>query len=169
MRTYNLTTNEITIQFHYGNDDIRPTIRKYKIPPKPDYGNKITFNEEDNPIDEVKCSTFLHLSNSNLSKNVFSRITLLPIKHCSWGQTNAYERGASKLKRYQMLLEQLRDHERCIAAFEGRNFEMKSMLLEHQNNIENPILTHNAFDPLRNTAARSRRLAEVYELLLLLP
>lgn len=60
-----------------------------------------------------------------------------------------------------MLLDQLRDHERCIAAFESRNFEIKSMLLEHQNNIDNPILNNNAFDPLRNTAARSRRLAEV--------
>lgn len=60
-----------------------------------------------------------------------------------------------------MLLEQLRDHERCVDAFEARLLQIKSMLLEHQNDIENPILTNSPFDPLRNTAARSRRLAEV--------
>lgn len=76
-------------------------------------------------------------------------------------KTNAYERAASKSKRYHMLLEQLRDHERCVEAFNARQLEIKSMLLEHQNDTENPILTNSLFDPLRNTAARSRRLAEV--------
>lgn len=65
-RTLNISDNEITIQFHYGNNDIRPTIRKYKIPPKPDYGNQITFNEQDNPIDEVNSCESLcaHLENA---------------------------------------------------------------------------------------------------------
>lgn len=60
-----------------------------------------------------------------------------------------------------MFLEQLRDHNCCVAAFDARMLEIKSMMVEHQNNIENPILVNNVFDPLRNTAARSRRLAEV--------
>lgn len=76
-------------------------------------------------------------------------------------KTNPYERNASKLNRYHMFLEQLRDHNCCVAAFDARMLEIKSMMVEHQNNIENPILVNNVFDPLRNTAARSRRLAEV--------
>lgn len=52
-RTFDIAENEIILQFHYGNYDVTPTIRKYKCPQQPDYGNEIIFNEADNPIDEV--------------------------------------------------------------------------------------------------------------------
>lgn len=171
MRTFNITDNEITIQFHYGNDNIRPTIRKYKIPPQPDYGTKIVFNEHDNPVDKVKYSILFSLfcgffrkfhlklnehfpQHASLEIELFLFTDLRP-------KTNPYERNATKLNRFHMFLEQLRDHNCCVAAFEARMMEIKSMMVEHQNNIENPILINNVFDPLRNTAARSRRLAEV--------
>lgn len=38
---------------------------------------------------------------------------------------------------------------------------IESTIVEHQNNAERPILTSSMYDPLRNTASRSRRLAEV--------
>lgn len=34
-------------------------------------------------------------------------------------------------------------------------------MVEHQNNAEHPILVSSIYDSLRNTASRSRRLAEV--------
>lgn len=52
-RTFDIAANTITLQFHYGQNDITPTIRVYKCPPKPDYGCEILFNEKDNPVDEV--------------------------------------------------------------------------------------------------------------------
>lgn len=77
-------------------------------------------------------------------------------------QTNKYERNVSLLKRYETLLVQLRDQERCIGEFEKRLLHIESTLVEHQNNAEHPILTFSIYDPLRNTIARSRRLAEVF-------
>lgn len=66
----------------------------------------------------------------------------------------------SKVKRYYTLLDQLRDQEKCIAAFEHRLMHIEATLVEHQNNAEHPILTFSIYDPLRNSIARSRRLAE---------
>lgn len=66
-----------------------------------------------------------------------------------------------KLKRYYTLLEQLRDQEKCINEFEQRLLHIESTLVEHQNNAEHPILKFTSYDPLRNSIARSRRLAEV--------
>lgn len=76
-------------------------------------------------------------------------------------QTNKYEKNVSKLKRYYTLLEQLRDQEKCINEFNQRLLHIESTLVEHQNNAEHPILTFIIYDPLRNSIARSRRLAEV--------
>lgn len=52
-RTFDIAENKIMLQFHYGKNDIRPTVRVYKCPPRPDYGCEIQFNEDDNPVDEV--------------------------------------------------------------------------------------------------------------------
>lgn len=52
-RTFDIAENKIILQFHYGKNDITPTIRVYTCPLKPDYGCEILFNEDDNPIDEV--------------------------------------------------------------------------------------------------------------------
>lgn len=60
-----------------------------------------------------------------------------------------------------MLLEQLREQDACVKAFDRRLLHIESTIVEHQNNIEHPILTKSIYDPLRNTASRSRRLAEV--------
>lgn len=53
-RTFDIANNKIILQFQYGQNDIRPTIRTYTCPPKPDYGCETPFNEEDNPVDEVQ-------------------------------------------------------------------------------------------------------------------
>lgn len=66
----------------------------------------------------------------------------------------------SKIKRYYTLLDQLRDQEKCIKDFEHRLMHIESTLVEHQNNTEHPILTFSIYDPLRNSIARSHRLAE---------
>lgn len=66
-----------------------------------------------------------------------------------------------KIKRYYMLLEQLREQDACVKAFEQRLLHIESTIVEHQNNSEHPISTKSIYDPLRNTASRSRRLAEV--------
>lgn len=66
----------------------------------------------------------------------------------------------SKIKRYYTLLNQLRDQEKCIKDFEHRLMHIESTLVEHQNNAEHPILTFSIYDPLRNSIARSRKLAE---------
>lgn len=66
----------------------------------------------------------------------------------------------SKLKRYYTLLDQLRDQDKCIKEFEHRLMHIESTLVEHQNNAEHPILTFSIYDPLRNSNARSRKLAE---------
>lgn len=63
-RTFDIAENKIILQFHYGKDDVTPTIRTYTSPAKPDYGCEILFNEEDNPVDEV----YLH---ENLRKTLF--------------------------------------------------------------------------------------------------
>lgn len=60
-----------------------------------------------------------------------------------------------------MLLEQLREQDRCIKAFKERLLHIESTIVEHQNNVEHPILTTSIYDALRNTVSRSRRLAEV--------
>lgn len=60
-----------------------------------------------------------------------------------------------------MLLQQLREQDECIKAFEKRLLHIEATIVEHQNNAEHPILTSSVYDPLRNTASRSRRLAEV--------
>lgn len=52
-RTFDMAETKIILQFHYGKDDITPTVRVYMCPPKPDYGCEILFNEHDNPVDEV--------------------------------------------------------------------------------------------------------------------
>lgn len=52
-RTFDIGDNKIILQFQYGKNDIRPTIRTYTCPPKSDYGCEIPFNEDDNPVDEV--------------------------------------------------------------------------------------------------------------------
>lgn len=60
-----------------------------------------------------------------------------------------------------MLLQQLREQDECIKTFEKRLMHIESTIVEHQNNVEHPILTTSIYDPLRNAASRSRRLAEV--------
>lgn len=66
-----------------------------------------------------------------------------------------------KIKRYYILLQQLRDQDECKKTFEKRLLHIESTIVEHQNNAEHPILTTSIYDPLRNTMSRSRRLAEV--------
>lgn len=66
----------------------------------------------------------------------------------------------SKLKCYYTLLDQLRDQEKSIKDFEHRLVHIESTLVEHQNNTDHPILTFSIYDPLRNSMARSRKLAE---------
>lgn len=67
-----------------------------------------------------------------------------------------------------MLLEQLREQDACIKAFDQRLLHIESTIVEHQNNVEHPILIKSIYDPLRNTASRSRRLAEVKSFFLLI-
>lgn len=52
-RTFDIAEKKIILQFHYGKDDITPTIRVYTCPSIPDYGCEILFSEKDNPVDEV--------------------------------------------------------------------------------------------------------------------
>lgn len=60
-----------------------------------------------------------------------------------------------------MLLEQLREQDACVNAFEQRLLHIQTTVVEHQNNAEHPVLTKSIHDSLRNTASRSFRLAEV--------
>lgn len=83
-------------------------------------------------------------------------------------QTNKYERNVPKIKRYYVLLQQLREQDECVKAFEKRLLDIEATIVQHQNNAERPILTTSIYDPLRNTMARSRRLAEVSFFLLIL-
>lgn len=53
IRTFDLRTKKITLQFHYGPSEITPTIREYMSPPKPEYGCEIKFNEDENVVDVV--------------------------------------------------------------------------------------------------------------------
>lgn len=48
-----MRTKKITLQFHYGPNEITPTIRVYVCPPKPEYGCEIKFNEDENVVDVV--------------------------------------------------------------------------------------------------------------------
>lgn len=61
-RTFDIGDNKIILQFQYGKNDIRPTIRIYTCPPKSDYGCEIPFNEDDNPVDEVYLTNCFSLS-----------------------------------------------------------------------------------------------------------
>lgn len=47
MRTFDFATSFIHMQFHYGQDEITPTIRIFKRPPDPEYGREIVYNDED--------------------------------------------------------------------------------------------------------------------------
>lgn len=154
-RTFDIGDNKIILQFQYGKNDIRPTIRIYTCPPKSDYGCEILFNEEDNPVDEVYLKNYFL---SFLQKKILDFITFSHFIHF---KTNKYERNVPKIKRYYMLLEQLREQDARIKAFDQRLLHIESTIVEHQNNVEHPILTKSIYDSLRNTASRSRRLAEV--------
>lgn len=66
-----------------------------------------------------------------------------------------------KVKRYYTLLEQLHDQDESVKAFKKRLLHIQSTIVEHQNNVEHPILSTSIYDPIRNTIWRSRQLAEV--------
>lgn len=66
----------------------------------------------------------------------------------------------SKLKRYRVLLEQLKVQEECKQAYKERNDNIVHMLSERKSDMENPILNFSIFDPLRNSGARSLRMAQ---------
>lgn len=53
IRTFDIANDEIKLQFHYGYDEITPTIRVYKKPPPPNYGCEMTFNEKENEVDQA--------------------------------------------------------------------------------------------------------------------
>lgn len=82
-----------------------------------------------------------------------------------FSQTNPHERNVSKLKRYLVLLEQLKAQEECQKAHKKRSDDIGHTLAERETDMENPILDFSIYDPLRNSGARSLRMArqEQYE------
>lgn len=63
IRTFDIAARKIILQFHYGDDEISPTIREYNCPPKPDYGCEIIYIDSENVVDEVSCFFFFHFHN----------------------------------------------------------------------------------------------------------
>lgn len=53
MRTFEISKKIITIQFHYGPNEVTPTMRVYKCPPKPEYNAEVKFNEKEHNVDDV--------------------------------------------------------------------------------------------------------------------
>lgn len=66
----------------------------------------------------------------------------------------------SKLERYHVLLEQLKTQEECQKAYKERTDDIGHTLSEHKTDMENPILNFSIYDPLRNSGARSLRMAQ---------
>lgn len=69
------------------------------------------------------------------------------------------------MKRYHVLLDQLKAQEECQQAYKKRNDDIIQALAERKMDMENPILNFSIYDPLRNSGARSLRMArqEQYE------
>lgn len=76
-----------------------------------------------------------------------------------YSQSNHHERNVSKLKRYHVLLEQLKAQEECQQAYKKRNDDIVQALAERKMDMENTILNFSIYDPLRNSGARSLRMA----------
>lgn len=149
IRTFDMRTKKITLQFHYGPNEITPTIRVYVCPPKPEYGCEIKFNEDENVVDAVSgCRNTL--CGTDRYSSVFS----------FFSQTNHHERNVSKLKRYHVLLDQLNAQEECQKAYKKRCDDIAHTLSEHKMDMANPILNFSLYDPLRNSGARSLRMAQ---------
>lgn len=145
-----MRTKKITLQFHYGPGEITPTIRTYVCPPKPEYGCEIKFNEDENVIDVVSGRT----EAKSIAKSKKIHFLLVSL------QTNCHERNVSKLKRYHVLLDQLRAQKECQKAYMKRSDDIGHTLSEHKMDMENPILNFSIYDPLRNSGARSLRMAQ---------
>lgn len=121
-------------------------------PPKPEYGCEIKFNEDENVVDVVGGRAVEWWP---IEKNYIFL----------YSQSNHHERNVSKLERYHVLLDQLKAQEECQQAYRKRNDNIAQALAERKMDMENPILNFSIYDPLRNSGARSLRMArqEQYE------
>lgn len=54
IRTFEISKKKITLQFHYGPNEVTPTVREYKCPPKPYYNSDVIFDEKGHVIDVVR-------------------------------------------------------------------------------------------------------------------
>lgn len=129
IRTFDLTNGFIRLQYHYGKDEITPTIREFKRPPEPEYGCEIVYNFEDSET------------------NKFNK-----------------EEHLSKVEQYLLLLEQLRAEEHCMKAYKLRSDDISQIAQNRSDEMANPTLSFSIFDSLRNSAARSMRLARQEQL-----
>lgn len=62
--------------------------------------------------------------------------------------------------RYHVLLDQLQAQEECQTAYKKRSEDIAQTLSDRKSDMENPILNFSIFDPLRNSGARSMRMAK---------
>lgn len=125
VRTFDLASALIRLQYHYGMDEITPTIRVFKRPPEPEYGCEIIYDWQDPDT------------------NQFNKVEHL-----------------SRVEQYLLLLHQLRDEEKCKQEYEARASTIRQIFQQRARESENPTLTFSIFDALRNSAARSSRLAK---------
>lgn len=64
-------------------------------------------------------------------------------------------------ERYEVLLEQLKHQENALKAYDERKREFEKILTDREIDMTNPVLIPSIYDPLRNSAARTFRLAEL--------
>lgn len=65
------------------------------------------------------------------------------------------------LDRYRVLLEQIQHQESALQAFNKRKREFEKIWTDREVDMTHPVLLPSLYDPLRNSAARTFRLAEI--------
>lgn len=128
-RTFDLANGFIHLQFHYGKDEITPTVRVFKRPLEPEYGCEIVYDYE------------------NPETNQFNKPEHL-----------------TKVEQYLLLLAQLRAESNCKKEYQQRFDFISEIDRKRQDEMDKPILKFSIFDALRNSAARSLRLAKQEQL-----
>lgn len=101
-RTFDIANNKITLQFHYGYDEITPTIRVYKKPSPPDYGCEVIFNEKENDVDQAN-------QHEKEVPKLDRYLTLLEQLRCEEKSVLAYETRRNEIE--NTLVGRLTDHE----------------------------------------------------------
>jgi hypothetical protein len=76
---------------------------------------------------------------------------------------NPWASQMNSLELFYLLQESMKDEETSVDCFHARDAELKEILQIRQQQIANPLLKFNIFDPLRNDNARKMRLQRVSE------